>query len=60
MRLLQSDDQWVRIQVAVALRDHRRRGLRSVLIAALEDPDELVRYHVEQRLAEIDETSDED
>lgn len=59
MRLLQSDDQWVRVHTAVALRGHRHRGLRSVLIAALEDPDDLVRYHVEQRLAEMDETSDE-
>lgn len=48
------DDKWIRIQAAAALRGHRHRGLRSVLLAATEDPEDLVRYHVEERLAELD------
>lgn len=54
MRLLRHDDKWIRIQAAVALRDHRHPGLRSALMAALDDPEDLVRYHVEERLAELD------
>ena len=55
MRLLGHEDKWVRIQAAVALGGHRHRGLQSVLLAALDDSDYLVRYHVEERLAELNE-----
>jgi len=41
----------------VALRGHRHPGLEAVLVAALEDPDYLVRYHVEERLAEVSDES---
>jgi hypothetical protein len=53
MRLLGHEDKWIRIQAAVALRGHRHRGLQSALLAARDDPDHLVRYHVEERLAEL-------
>lgn len=54
MRLLGHEDRWVRIQAAVALGGHQHRGLQSALLDALDDPDDLVRYHVEERLAELD------
>jgi len=57
MRILRSKNHWLRIDAAVALRGHRHPDLEAVLVAALEDPDYLVRYHVEERLAEVgDET----
>ena len=52
MRILTSKNKWLRISAAVALRDHRHPDLKAALVAALEDPDYLVRYHVEERLAE--------
>jgi HEAT repeat protein len=55
MRILTSGNQWLRIDAAVALRGHHHPALETVLVAALEDPDYLVRYHVEERLAEIEE-----
>ena len=54
MRLLGHENKWIRTQAAVALRGHRHRGLKSALLAALDDPEYLVRYHVEERLAELD------
>ena len=54
MRLMGHEDKWIRINAAVALRGHRHRGLQSVLLAALNDPDDLVRYHVEARLVELE------
>lgn len=54
MRLLGHEDKWVRVTAAVALQGHRHRGLKSALLAALDDPEHLVRYHVEERLAEQD------
>lgn len=56
MKLLRTGSRWVRIHAAAALRGHQHRGLRSVLIMALDDPDELVHYHVTERLAEIDDS----
>lgn len=53
MRILKSKNHWLRIDAAVALRGHRHPDLEAALVAALEDPDELVRYHVEERLAEM-------
>jgi hypothetical protein len=53
MRLLGHEDKWIRVQAAVALRGHRHRGLQSALLSALDDPEDLVRYHVEERLAEL-------
>ena len=54
MRLLGHEDKWIRISAAVALRGHRHRGLRTVLLAAMDDPEDLVRYHVKERLQELD------
>ncbi len=53
MRLLSHDDKWIRIQAAAALRGHRHRGLESALLAARDDPEFLVRYQVEERIAEL-------
>jgi HEAT repeat protein len=53
MRILRSQNHWLRIDAAVALRGHRHPDLEAALVAALEDPDYIVRYHVEERLAEI-------
>jgi HEAT repeat protein len=53
MRLLGHHDKWVRIAAAAALQRHRHRALRSALLAALDDPEDLVRYHVEERLSEL-------
>ncbi|MEB3323398.1 MAG: HEAT repeat domain-containing protein [Synechococcaceae cyanobacterium] len=53
MRMLRSDDKWLRVGAAAALRGHRHRDLEAVLVTALEDPDSLVRYHVEERLTEL-------
>lgn len=53
LRTLQSKDHWLRIDAAVALRGHQHPDLKAALEAALEDPDYLMRYHVEERLAEI-------
>ena len=53
MRILRSKNHWLRIDAAVALRGHRHPDLEAVLVAALDDPDYLVRYHVEERLAEV-------
>jgi hypothetical protein len=53
MRILRSKNHWLRIDAAVALRGHRHPDLVAVLVAALKDPDYLVRYHVEERLAEV-------
>lgn len=55
MRILTSDDHWLRVDAAVALRGHRHPDLEAALLAAMLDPDYLVRYHVEQRMAEIAE-----
>lgn len=54
MPLLGHEDKWIRIQAAVSLQGHRGRGLRSALLVARDDPEDLVRYHVEERLAELD------
>ena len=54
MRILTSRDRWLRIDAAVALRNHRHPDLRQALEVALDDPDHLVRYHVEERLGEMD------
>jgi HEAT repeat protein len=54
MRILRSKDHWLRIDAAVALRGHQHPELKAGLVAALDDPDYLVRYHVEERLAEIE------
>ena len=54
MRLLGHEDKSIRIHAAAALRGHRHRGLRSALLAAMDDPEDLVRYQVEERLAEMD------
>ena len=53
MRILRSQNHWLRVGAAVALRGHRHPDLEAVLVAALGDPDYLVRYHVEERLAEV-------
>lgn len=53
MRILRSKSHWLRINAAVALRGHHHPDLEAALVTALEDPDYLVRYHVEERLAEI-------
>jgi HEAT repeat protein len=53
MRILRNGSNWLRIDAAVALGGHRHPDLEAALVAALEDPDDLVRYHVEARLAEI-------
>lgn len=53
MRILRSKNHWLRIDAAVALRGHRHPDLEAALVAALDDPDYLVRYHVEERLAEV-------
>lgn len=53
---LNSPDRWVRISAADALRGHLHPDLEPALRGALEDEDELVRWHVQQRLDEI--TSD--
>jgi hypothetical protein len=55
MRILASQDQWLRLSAAVALRDHRHPNLKAALEDALRDPDYLVRHHVEERLAELDD-----
>jgi HEAT repeat protein len=54
MRMLRSENHWLRIDAAVALRGHQHPDLRAVLLDALQDPDYLVRYHIEERLAELD------
>lgn len=54
-RILRSKNHWRRIDAAVALRGHQHPDLEAVLITALQDPDYLVRYHVEERLAEIED-----
>jgi HEAT repeat protein len=53
MRILRSKNHWLRIDAAVALRGHTHPDLEAVLVAALDDPDSLVRYHVGERLAEV-------
>lgn len=53
MRILRSQNHWLRTDAAVALRGHRHPDLEAALVAALEDPDDLVRYHIEERLAEL-------
>jgi hypothetical protein len=55
MRILTNQDQWLRVSAAAALRDHRHPNLKAVLEDALQDPDYLVRYHVEERLGELDD-----
>ncbi len=55
MRILRNGNQWLRIDAAVALRGHRHPMLEAALFAALEDPDSIVRYHVEERLAEMED-----
>ena len=55
MRILRSKNQWLRIDAAVALRGHQHPELQTALVAALQDPDYLVRYHVEERLTEIED-----
>jgi len=56
MRLMADEDEWVRVNATVALRGHRHRGLRSVLLNALHDPSHLVRYHAGERLRELDDS----
>lgn len=58
MRVLTSENHWLRIDAAVALRGHRHPDLRAALEAALDDPDYLVRHHVEERLSELDAQAD--
>lgn len=58
MRLMGDEDEWVRVNAAVALRGHQHRGLRSVLLTALDDSSHLVRYHAGERLRELDDPSD--
>lgn len=53
LRLLSHRDKWVRMQAAVGLAGHRHPGLATALAQARSDPDYLVRYHVEKRLAEL-------
>lgn len=53
MRILRSENHWLRIGAAAALRGHRHPDLEAALSAALDDPDHIVRYHVEERLAEF-------
>jgi hypothetical protein len=55
MRILQSQNRWLRIDAAVALRGHSHPELRASLMTAREDPDDLVRHHVEERLAELED-----
>ncbi len=57
MRMLTSEDHWLRVDAAVALRGHRHPDLEAALLAGMLDPDYLVRYHVELRLSEIAEES---
>jgi hypothetical protein len=57
MRILRSTNHWLRIDAAVALRGHRHPDLEAALVAALDDPDYIVRYHVEERLAELEDRS---
>ena len=53
MRILESESHWLRISAAAALRGHEHPNLEAALVVALDDPDELVRYHVAERLAEM-------
>ena len=55
MRLLSHQDPWLRLDAVVVLRGHRHRSLRAALRLALEDSDDLVIYHAEQRLQELDQ-----
>ena len=54
MRLLATGGRRARIDAVICLRGHRHRGLQSVLIAALDDPDDLVREEAEARLEELE------
>jgi hypothetical protein len=53
MRILRDQGHWLRIDAAVALSGHDHPELRAALMRAREDPDYIVRYHVEERLAEL-------
>jgi HEAT repeat protein len=53
LHILTSKNHWLRVDAAVALRGHTHPDLEGALAEALDDPDELVRYHVEERLAEL-------
>jgi len=55
IRLMANEDEWVRINAVVALRGHRHRGMRSVLLTALQDSNDLVRYHAGERLSELED-----
>jgi hypothetical protein len=57
MRILTGKNHWLRISAAVALRNHRHPDLKAALVAALGDPDDIVQYHVEERLAELETQS---
>ena len=58
IRLMANEDEWVRINAVVALRGHCHRGMRSVLLSALEDSNDLVRYHAGERLGELEDGAD--
>ena len=55
--ILKTQNHWLRMSAAVALRGHSHPELHAALIDAQEDPDDLVRYHVEERLAELEDPS---
>ena len=57
IRILKTQNRWLRISAAVALRGHSHPELHTALMDAQEDPDYLVRYHVEERLAELEDSS---
>ena len=54
MRLLGHEDKWIRISAAVALRGHRHRGVRAVLLPAMDDPEDLGPLPLQGRLQELD------
>lgn len=53
MHILRTGTRWLRIDAAVALGGHTHPELETALVAALDDTDELVRYHAAERLAEL-------
>jgi len=55
MQMLTSDNVWIRMDAAVALRGYGHPALRATLVAAAGDPDYLVRYHVSERLTGLGE-----
>lgn len=53
IRCLSNPDRWVRVSAAAALRGHHHPDLEPALRAALDDEEDLVTWHVQQRLDEL-------